>query len=83
MAQPISTEAIINALEARVANLEKALHVSAGQTVLQAGTAKITLTATGSIQITAGMNTKISSATDTEIKAAGNIVMKANRIVQN
>jgi uncharacterized protein (DUF2345 family) len=75
MVQPNSAEAMIKALEARVAKLENALQVSAGQIVLQAGSAKITLTSMGNIQITSGA--------DIQMKAAGNIVMKANRIVQN
>jgi uncharacterized protein (DUF2345 family) len=99
MAQPNSAEAIIKALEARVAKLEKALQVSTGQIVLQAGSAKIILTTQGNIQIAAGINTQITSGaatlltsgstiqmnsgSDTQMKAAGNIVMKGNKILQN
>jgi uncharacterized protein (DUF2345 family) len=83
MAQLNSAEAMIKALEARVAQLEKALQVTASQIVLQAGSAKITLTSVGNIQITSGLNTQITSGADMQMKAAGNMVMKANRIVQN
>ncbi len=79
---PNSAEAIIKALEARVAALEKALQVSAHQVVLQTGYAKITLNPGGDVQI-AGNSIKLSSAGETQIKAAGNLVLKGANITQN
>jgi predicted TIM-barrel fold metal-dependent hydrolase len=79
---PNSTEALIRALEARVAALEKALQVSASQVVLQSGAAKIVLTHTGDVQITANRTT-LTSAGDAQIKAGGNLILKAARITQS
>ncbi len=83
MITPISHEAVVKTLEARVAALEKALQVSANQIVLQIGTAKITLSVSGEVHITSGGNTQLTSARDTWIKAAGNLVMKASQIKEN
>ncbi|HTS70518.1 MAG TPA: hypothetical protein VMO17_16160 [Terriglobia bacterium] len=80
---PISAEAMIKSLEARVANLEKALQVSPNQVVLQAGTAKVTLTHSGNVQITAGGTAQLSSAAETQIKAAGKLILKGSTIEQN
>ena len=83
MVIPISAEAMIKSLEARVANLEKALHVSATQVVLQAGTAKITLTSVGNVQITAGSTAQLTSVGDTTIKATGHHILKGSTIEEN
>ena len=79
---PISVEALIKALEARVAALEKALQVSGNQVVLQTGSAKILLNAGGDVQIT-GNSIKLASMGETQIKAAGNLVLKGANITQN
>ena len=83
MVIPISAEAIIKSLEARVANLEKALQVSASQVVLQAGTAKITLTPAGNVQITAGGTAQLTSGGEMQIKATGKLVLKGSTIDEN
>jgi len=79
---PNSAEALIKALEARVAALEKALQVSTSQVVLQVGAARIALTHTGDVQITANRTT-LSSEGDTQIKAGSNLILKAASIKQN
>ena len=79
---PNSAEALIRALEARVAALEKALQVSTSQVVLQVGAAKIALTQAGDVQITANRTT-LSSEGDTQIKAGSNLILKAASIKQN
>ncbi len=77
-----SAEAMIRALEARVAALEKALQVSANQVVLQTDLAKIRLTRNGDVQITSN-STTLASTGDTQIKAAGNLILKGATIKQN
>lgn len=83
MALPNPTDVMIRALEARVANLEKALQVSASQVVLQSGGAKIALSSVGNVQITGGHTTQLISGADTEIKAAGHLILKGSTIEQN
>jgi len=80
---PVSAEATIKSLEARVASLEKALQVSARQVVLQAGTAKIILTTVGDVQITAGGTAQLTSVSNTTIKATGHLILKGSTIEQN
>jgi type VI secretion system secreted protein VgrG len=79
---PNSVEAKIQALEARVAALEKALQVSAHQVVLQTGNAKITLNPGGDVQIM-GHSIKLASMGEIQIKAAGNLILKGANIKQN
>ena len=79
---PNSAEALIKALEARVAALEKALQVSSSQLVLEVGAARIALTHTGDVHITANRTT-LSSEGDTQIKAGSNLILKAASIKQN
>jgi hypothetical protein len=75
-------ETVIKTLEARVAALEQALRVSAGQVVLQAGGAQITLNRAGDIQITSHTAT-ISSAGTMTLKAGGDLTLKGAKITQN
>ncbi len=77
-----SAEAMIKALEARVAALEKALLVSGNQVVLQTDLARITLTRGGDVRIMAHSAT-LASTGDTEIKAAGNLILKGATITQH
>ena len=79
---PNSAEALIRALEARVAALEKALQVSPSQVVLQVGATKIALTQGGDVQISSNRTT-LSSQGDTQIKAGSNLILKAASIKQN
>lgn len=83
MAIPISADATIKSLEARVANLEKALQVSVSQVVLQAGTAKIILNPSGNVQITAGGTAQLTSVGDMLIKASGKLALKGTTIDEN
>jgi uncharacterized protein (DUF2345 family) len=76
---PNSGEAKIQALEARVAALEKALQVSANQVVLQIGNAKITLNPGGEVQIV-GNSIKLASMGEIQIKAAGYLILKGANI---
>ena len=79
---PNSAEALIRALEARVAALENALQVSPSQVVLQVGATKIALTQGGDVQISSNRTT-LSSQGDTQIKAGSNLILKAASIKQN
>lgn len=79
---PNSVEAKIQALEARVAALEKVLQVSGYQVVLQTGHAKITLNPGGDVQIM-GNSIKLASTGQIQIKAAGNLILKGANITQN
>jgi hypothetical protein len=79
---PLSFETIIKNLEARVAALEQALRVSAGQVVLQGGGAKITLNHAGDVQITSHTAT-ISSAGKMTLKAGGDLILKGSNLTGN
>lgn len=79
---PAAYEAMIRALEARVAALEQALRVSANQVVLQAGGAKITLTPAGSVQMTAS-TVVISADGKVTVKAGGDLILKGSKITEN
>jgi hypothetical protein len=90
MAQPIAIEERIKALESRILLLEKALQVSAGQIILQAGMSKIAITnnnivldSTGAIRIEADRDFELTASGGIEIKAGKDIHLKGQRILQN
>ena len=74
MAEQIPLEERIKALESRILKLEKALQVSEGKIVLQAGMAKIAITHSDIVLEAAGT---------IQIKAAKEIDMKGSRIREN
>lgn len=90
MTQPVSTEALIRALEARIAKLEQVLQVKNTAVVLQYGQAKVTLAnngitldATGNIEVNSHGGAVIRASADAKILAGNNIVMKAIKILEN
>jgi len=78
---PLSFETVIRTLEARVAALEKALQVSAGQVVLQTDAAKITLNHAGDIRITS-KDTTITSSGKMTLKSSGELTLKGSKITE-
>ena len=73
MPQPISAEAMIRSLEARVAKLERALHVSAQNVVLQVGQTQIALDILGNVQINATNSVNINSTGPTQIVSGSTV----------
>ena len=78
---PLSLETVIRNLEARVAALEQALQVSAGQVVLQTDAAKIMLNHAGDIRIMS-KDATISSSGKMTLKSSGELTLKGSKITE-
>ena len=83
MPQPISAEAMIRNLETRVAELERALHVSAQNVVLQVGDTQILLDVLGNVQINAPNCVSFFSGLQTQICSNSGVWIEAPILTLN